>query len=164
VVGAQSKYDHFPVDYNAGWTRYIISGRRVRVDYSYLFLPKFTLYRWSFMSAHLSVAVPIIFLLILLLANGSLFSTTFSDPGFLPKNLHAHLNPLFDAPPPQMDGTHAYPFFPQMPQLHAREVGINGQIVRLKFCETCNIFRPPRCSHCSICDRCILSHDHHCPW
>mmetsp|Transcript_10111 Transcript_10111/g.21189 ORF Transcript_10111/g.21189 Transcript_10111/m.21189 type:complete len:463 (-) Transcript_10111:1500-2888(-) len=32
------------------------------------------------------------------------------------------------------------------------------------FCNKCQIQRPPRCHHCSICDRCVLQFDHHCVW
>merc|ERR1712087_874274 len=28
----------------------------------------------------------------------------------------------------------------------------------------CNVWKPDRVHHCSICNRCILNMDHHCPW
>jgi hypothetical protein len=32
------------------------------------------------------------------------------------------------------------------------------------FCKKCQHLRPPRCHHCSTCNRCVLQMDHHCPW
>ena len=38
----------------------------------------------------------------------------------------------------------------------------NGRAIRL--CKKCGTVKPPRCHHCSICNRCVLGMDHHCPW
>ena len=41
---------------------------------------------------------------------------------------------------------------------------IRGRKFKVKFCQTCHIFRGPAVSHCKKCDNCVENFDHHCPW
>ena len=41
---------------------------------------------------------------------------------------------------------------------------IRGFIKKIKFCETCILYRPPKTSHCKYCDSCVEKFDHHCFW
>uniref|UniRef100_A0A8C5MXH3 Palmitoyltransferase n=1 Tax=Leptobrachium leishanense TaxID=445787 RepID=A0A8C5MXH3_9ANUR len=34
----------------------------------------------------------------------------------------------------------------------------------VRFCDRCQVVKPDRCHHCSVCSMCVLKMDHHCPW
>ncbi|KAL0020011.1 hypothetical protein WJX77_003088 [Trebouxia sp. C0004] len=71
--------------------------------------------------------------------------TALRDPGFYPRD---------DGNRPEAKlGRPAY-----------KEHQINGFVIQTKWCTTCNHWRPPRCSHCAVCDNCVEKFDHHCPW
>ena len=41
---------------------------------------------------------------------------------------------------------------------------VRGFMKKMKFCETCLVYRPPKASHCRYCDSCVMKFDHHCFW
>ena len=41
---------------------------------------------------------------------------------------------------------------------------LNGYLINCNFCYSCALYRPPRTSHCAICDNCVEKFDHHCKW
>uniref|UniRef100_A0A7S4W2V5 Palmitoyltransferase n=1 Tax=Alexandrium monilatum TaxID=311494 RepID=A0A7S4W2V5_9DINO len=82
-----------------------------------------------------------------------LICTAFSDPGIMPRQ--KDFQEQYDAKTRTFRAKQPPRYF---------EVLVRGHPFKLKYCTTCNIYRPPRCVHCSVCENCIERFDHHCPW
>ncbi|TWW72269.1 putative palmitoyltransferase ZDHHC14 [Takifugu flavidus] len=111
-----------------------------------------------FLALQLTPVIPVIGGVLFIFVLGTLLRTSFSDPGVLPRatpDEAADLERQIDV----ANGSTGY-----RPPPRTKEIVINGQTVKLKYCFTCKIFRPPRASHCSLCDNCVERFDHHCPW
>ncbi|KAH7847578.1 hypothetical protein Vadar_027753 [Vaccinium darrowii] len=87
-----------------------------------------------------------------------LLLTSGRDPGVIPRNAHPPEPEAYDG---SADGGAQTPTL-RLPRI--KEVEVNGITVKIKYCDTCMLYRPPRCSHCSICNNCVERFDHHCPW
>ncbi|KAF9681992.1 hypothetical protein SADUNF_Sadunf05G0060900 [Salix dunnii] len=87
-----------------------------------------------------------------------LFLTSARDPGFVPRNSNPPEEEICAGSSDTADVT------PTSRLTRTKVVFENGVPVEVKYCKTCMIYRPPRCSHCSVCDNCVERFDHHCPW
>lgn len=81
----------------------------------------------------------------------------------LPRNLHPH------APqPPDSDPLAVGPPTTEWVTIRSHAPSMDGSStameVPVKYCKSCNIWRPPRAHHCRVCDSCVETQDHHCVW
>lgn len=89
------------------------------------------------------IITPILFVCLLLASICFCLRAAFTEPGVIPRRI-----------PP---GTQ----FQSMTDVYTNIEGIR---VRLKWCGTCGFHRPPRASHCRVCDGCVDRWDHCCIW
>jgi len=92
-----------------------------------------------------------------------LFMTSGRDPGIIPRNAHPpEIDEPLDINTPSMEWVNNRAPNLKLPRI--KDMIVNGHTVKVKFCDTCLLYRPPRASHCSICNNCVQKFDHHCPW
>lgn len=112
---------------------------------------------WNHFSGNSGMAVMIVSIVLTVYVLALLLLTSGRDPGIIPRS---------DSPPlPESNHSNLSIWQGLSPRLpRTKDVVINGITVKVKYCDTCMHYRPPRCSHCSICDNCVDQFDHHCPW
>ncbi|XP_026276111.1 palmitoyltransferase ZDHHC18 isoform X2 [Frankliniella occidentalis] len=112
-----------------------------------------------FLAARITPAIPVVGALMFLFVMSTLLRTSFSDPGVIPRATPDEAAYIEKQIVPNNANSPT-----QRPPPRTQEIRVRGHPVKLKYCFTCKIFRPPRASHCSLCDNCVERFDHHCPW
>ncbi|CAF0942427.1 unnamed protein product [Brachionus calyciflorus] len=123
----------------------------------------FFIFDCPYLYTKLTIAVPIVGAILFLFVLCVLFRTACTDPGILPRSekdevLFNERQSLVQA---NLSDQQMVSNF-QMPRY--KEIVLKGNTIKLKYCFTCKLYRPPRSSHCSVCDNCVERFDHHCPW
>ncbi len=83
--------------------------------------------------------------------------TAWRDPGIVPRDLDP------DPPCASAEGQNRLDPDDPLATPLPRVIRVRGaRDVKVKWCETCGTYRPPRSSHCRMCDNCVENIDHHC--
>ncbi|XP_017708600.1 PREDICTED: palmitoyltransferase ZDHHC9 [Rhinopithecus bieti] len=136
----------------------VMMARQKGIFYLTLFLilgtcTLFFAFECRYLAVQLSPAIPVFAAMLFLFSMATLLRTSFSDPGVIPRALPDEAAFI----EMEIEATNGAVPQGQRPPPRIKNFQINNQIVKLKYCYTCKIFRPPRASHCSICDNCVAS-------
>ncbi|XP_014648285.1 PREDICTED: palmitoyltransferase ZDHHC9 isoform X2 [Ceratotherium simum simum] len=136
----------------------VMMARQKGIFYLTLFLilgtcTLFFAFECRYLAVQLSPAIPVFAAMLFLFSMATLLRTSFSDPGVIPRALPDEAAFI----EMEIEATNGAVPQGQRPPPRIKNFQINNQIVKLKYCYTCKIFRPPRASHCSICDNCVES-------
>ena len=93
----------------------------------------------------------------LLVTDFFMFKTASRDPGTIPNRNWGSVKGTL-ANKYKKVSKDARVFFNQVHLAHS------PMMFKFKYCESCDIFRPLRTSHCNLCGICCMKFDHHCIW
>src|SRR2546430_5304764 len=109
-----------------------------------------------FFSSSATISILVIHFILFIMLIWSYFSVRLTNPGYLPRP-HKLM-------PKELHTLEAGDFsiIPPLPKDMGEFILSNKNGV-VKYCETCQIHRPARASHCREKGRCVAKFDHHCP-
>lgn len=126
-----------------------------------LLLPAILFFAFSapWLWQNVSPAIPLVFAYLFFICLSSFLRASLVDPGIFPRNLHP-----FPPPDPGADPLTLGPPLNDWVVVGLPTSDTAAMDVPVKYCKSCNIWRPPRCYHCRVCDNCVETLDHHCVW
>ncbi|XP_065174809.1 palmitoyltransferase ZDHHC14-like [Sycon ciliatum] len=160
------KYESFPGDNTFYCSGRLMMAKRIGVflaNVALLTVTSILFFAFDavYLAQNVSFAFPLVAGVLCLLTYASLFRTATIDPGVLPRATHAEKDANDNENNARIArGEHNNSY----QQSSIRVLEVKGQKMSVRFCTTCHIYRPPRASHCGICNSCIENFDHHCPW
>ncbi len=111
----------------------------------------------------LRVLLIIVFNYLMAMTLWSYYQTIFTPPGAVPREFWITVQELeaIDSETTEEGRRVKYETI-----VHSRKLPVYARTYTGGFrtCEKCNLIKPDRAHHCSVCDACILKMDHHCPW
>ncbi len=168
-MSVQRKWEVFPGKNQFHCGGRVVMARQAGIFYLTLFLivgtsSLFFAFDCAYLATNVSPLVPVVGAVLFIFTLSNLFKTSFSDPGIIPRATRdeaLETERQIEIQSANGAGAGGSAF---RPPPRTREVVVNNVTLKLKYCFSCKIFRPPRASHCSICDNCVERFDHHCPW